>query len=476
MSLSLVGGTVATLMIVWLGFLWWRARMATTLHRQRAEIPTSAALIEPRQPQPLKSTKIGLYRVAGPAGGRERHIGIVTGDIRRVRCADVWVNSENTDMEMARFDEFSISSIIRYEGARRDSAGKVVDDLIADELARKTAGLRPVMAGTVVTTGAGELNRNRVRHVVHVAAVQGEPGAGFRQVREVGRCVTNVLLEVGGLNDLVPVETVLFPLLGVGQGGGQLGPTVEAQVSAAVDYFTMTPETPLTIVYFLAYTDLELETCQAVCGANRMLRKADGGISAWGGKKLQMGFVVDVIKYGSRSAPGQEEIQERLSGLVHRVLPDVGIEFDEVDHQWTGDGVIVFLPSDIDPASVLVRLMRSVVRQLAEDHRLHRDRIRLRMAVGAGLVGVGATGFSGSTVVDINRLVDSLELRKAADKNPGSGLVVLLSDSVHASVIRPGYPGLPAAEFRRVDIEVKEFREPAWLWVAPKQPVRGLVS
>jgi hypothetical protein len=73
---------------------------------------------------------VRLFRIAG-AGCR---IGVVSGSIGRVRFADVWVNPENTDMEMPRIREFSISAIIRYGGARPDQAGRVTEDLIADEL------------------------------------------------------------------------------------------------------------------------------------------------------------------------------------------------------------------------------------------------------------------------------------------------------------------------------------------------------
>jgi transcriptional regulator with XRE-family HTH domain len=89
---------------------------------QAASDPVAASAapvsVADRRPRPLSSSEICLYRVTGLAGPADRHLGTVSGDLRRVRCADVWVNSENTEMTMARFDEFSVSSIIRYEGAR----------------------------------------------------------------------------------------------------------------------------------------------------------------------------------------------------------------------------------------------------------------------------------------------------------------------------------------------------------------------
>jgi O-acetyl-ADP-ribose deacetylase (regulator of RNase III) len=437
----------------------------------------------PRTPRPLESVRVQLYRV----GPQDRFIGIVTGDLRRVRCAEVWVNSENTAMQMARFDEFSVSSIIRYEGARRDGAGRIIEDRIADELARRVAGRQQVPAGTAIVTGSGELVRNRVRYIVHVAAVQGEPGAGFRQIREVGQCVTNALTEIDKIGDQPAVRTVLFPLLGTGQGGGELRQTVDALLSAAIDYFTAVPTTQLTTVYFLAYTDIELTVCESACRTKGLARgpntaptpdqvrskrihpsvvDADRTVLPTS-MKLQMGFVVDVVEFGRRPAPDQEAVQQRLFALARDVLRDTGVNFDTTDHQWTGDGFAAMLPTDIDPVRVLSGLMQATHRRLAEDNRAYRDRIRLRMAVGVGLVGVGATGFAGSMIVDINRLVDCGPLREAARAHPESDVVILISDHVYAYVVRPGYLRPPAGSFQRVDVALKEFHESAWLWTAP---------
>jgi O-acetyl-ADP-ribose deacetylase (regulator of RNase III) len=199
-----------------------------------------------------------FFRIAR-ASGRCR-IGILPGTIRRVKCADIWVNSENTEMEMSRFTEFSISGIIRYWGARRDQVGRVVDDLIADELTTKIGQRRPVASGTAVVTGAGALTEsNNVRHIIHVASVYGEPGAGFRQVREFEWCVANALAQAEQLAIADPtVRTILFPLLGTGTAGAQIEPTARTMLLAALDHLTGRPDTLLEGIYFLAYTDAEL--------------------------------------------------------------------------------------------------------------------------------------------------------------------------------------------------------------------------
>jgi hypothetical protein len=267
---------------------------------------------------------------------------------------------------------------------------------------------------------------------------------------------------------------------------------------AVIDYFIVTPGTSISTVFFLAYTDAELAACEAVFAADRRLRpvavdaaavlRGGGGrrkppdhvqalaqstpsggpyaVPVPGRRKLQMGFALDVAGYGARPALAQEAVQDRLSRLIGRVLQACRVGWDEVGHQWAGDGGIIVLPSDIDPTTTLPGLVRSTGRYLAEDNRLHDDRIRLRMAVGVGIVGRGAAGFTGSMVVEISRLLDSVPLRQALADLPDADVAILVSDHVHAYVVRPGYPGLPAAGFRPVTVEHKEFSQPAWLWVS----------
>lgn len=187
-------------------------------------------------------------------------IGIISGDILRVNICDIWVNGENTDMEMARFTENSISAIVRYHGAHKDTSGRVIDDTIAEELSRIVGTEKPVAPGSAFVTTSGSLNvSNNVRYIIHVAAVQGEPGSGFRQVRNVGLCVTNALREADRLASESPsIETIIFPLLGTGVGGGEVAPTVRTLIGAAINYLDDTPNTSLKCIYFLAYTELEL--------------------------------------------------------------------------------------------------------------------------------------------------------------------------------------------------------------------------
>src|SRR6185437_7122527 len=108
-----------------------------------------------------------------------------------------------------------------------------------------------------------------------------------------------------------------------------------------------------------------------------------------------MGFVLDVADYGARSAPLQNEVQRRLPPLVINTLAKCGMDLDSVGHEWTGDGINAVMPADMDPALVLPVLIRSLTVHLSADNARSTDRIRLRMAVGIGLVEHSRAGFGG---------------------------------------------------------------------------------
>lgn len=182
-----------------------------------------------------------------------------------------------------------------------------------------------------------------------------------------------------------------------------------------------------------------------------------------------MGFALDVVGYGARSAPMRSDIQRRLPSLVAAMLAACGISLEDIEHEWTGDGVNAVLPADADPSLALPVMIRALAARLTEGNARGPDRIRLRMSVAIGLVENSATGFGGPMILDMSRLVSSAPLRAALAAYPSADLVVAISDQVHSAIIRPGYPGIPGSQFTRADVAEKEFIGPAWIWVSTRQ-------
>lgn len=219
-----------------------------------------------RKPKRIGAKNIYLYPITKVAG---KEIGMITGDIQNIKEIDVWVNSENTNMQMARHFERSISATIRYLGAKRDRAGRVVDDLVANEL-REVAGSADVPAGIVIPTGSGELNKSHnVKKIFHAASVIGQVGRGYMPITEIAECVRNALKlidsdEMAAEN----IQSILFPLMGTGTTRLDADEISRQLIEAAISYVEENPQTKTQKIYFLAYHEEDLNICKHILEHN----------------------------------------------------------------------------------------------------------------------------------------------------------------------------------------------------------------
>lgn len=209
---------------------------------------------------PIQYCEIYKYNLIAIPG---KKIGIITGDLMNIKVVDIWVNSENVWMEMARYYDKSISSMIRYYGAKKNPINKeVIEDTIQEELSRKMQGARIVPEATVIHTQPGELAvTNSVKRIFHVASVRGSrPGAGYKPIDDIGECVTNCLKKA---NDFKECKSILFPLMGTGTSLGELKKNVPPLINAAIQYFE-TNESNLECSYFLSWNEGQLDACKRI--------------------------------------------------------------------------------------------------------------------------------------------------------------------------------------------------------------------
>jgi O-acetyl-ADP-ribose deacetylase (regulator of RNase III) len=203
-------------------------------------------------------------------------IGFVTGDRRDlVELADTWVNSENTLMQMDSFYGKSTSATIRYLGARKNEAGIVEEDTIAEALRRRLKALRvtSVDPATVIETTAGALEDSHgVERLLHVAAVVGQPLQGWRPVQDLAQCVKAPLRKA--LN--AGARAVLLPIFGTGPGGGDLEATMTLLIDTAVEFLRheKTRAGRLRHVYFYVWGEDDLVQCKAIADRHPALRVA----------------------------------------------------------------------------------------------------------------------------------------------------------------------------------------------------------
>jgi O-acetyl-ADP-ribose deacetylase (regulator of RNase III) len=220
--------------------------------------------VEPGPREPITKVQVFEAPLVTCPGKR---LGLVTGDRGNIKIGDVWVNSENTEMQMDRFYGTSTSATIRYLGAKKDpETERVVEDLIANELARMMHAGKGVDPAAVVVTGPGELRRtNNVKWVFHVASVIGQPREGYQPIARIERSVTNALRRADDERFREDrLKSVLFPIFGTGPSGGDVETHAARCFAAAVDYLESRTDSFIEAVYFYVWSELDLEACRRV--------------------------------------------------------------------------------------------------------------------------------------------------------------------------------------------------------------------
>jgi O-acetyl-ADP-ribose deacetylase (regulator of RNase III) len=84
-------------------------------------------------------------------------------------------------------------------------------------------------------------------------------------VSDIARCVKNCL-DKANANEFegFGLSSVLFPLMGAGRARGDLGETAQKLIQAAIAYQENCKGSTVHEIYFLVWTNAELEVCQRI--------------------------------------------------------------------------------------------------------------------------------------------------------------------------------------------------------------------
>ncbi|MEO1286794.1 MAG: hypothetical protein AAFV93_03430, partial [Chloroflexota bacterium] len=171
---------------------------------------------------------------------------IACGDASLMQGYEILVNTENNYMQMARFYETNtLSCAIRRNGAYF-SGGRLKQDTIQEQLFQYAAvnGGLPAPEASVFITSAGHKASDMrdiadYRYIFHVSAVRIDVGKRLIvPYNDVRSFITNSIMAIrdlektnGGIeksdgsyivkpnDDFKPIESILFPVFGAGNGG-----------------------------------------------------------------------------------------------------------------------------------------------------------------------------------------------------------------------------------------------------------------
>jgi hypothetical protein len=176
---------------------------------------------------------------------------------------------------------------------------------------------------------------------------------------------------------------------------------------------------------------------------------------------------VDAAGYGAGTDQEHFAVQSGLAAVLDAAAARANLRRDRWVKQQAGDGELAILPRD-EPEPVIVD---QYVRYLDETltaynaNAASRRKIRLRMAVHFGTAMLADNGYAGQGVVAVSRLVESVPVKNALAAAPQACIAVILSRQIFDDVVRQGHVSVPATDFVKVSVQVKEFQDEAWVKV-----------
>ncbi|WP_055535268.1 hypothetical protein [Streptomyces graminilatus] len=167
--------------------------------------------------------------------------------------------------------------------------------------------------------------------------------------------------------------------------------------------------------------------------------------------------LLDIEDFSLRPENAQATLHRELYEVVAFALARAGLELADCPAQDRGDGMLILVPVHTSPTRLLRELQRGLDDALLahrgkynEDHRM-----RLRVGLNQGLVIREDECWTGTAINDLARLVDAAPVKRVLAEARRARLVVVISDSVHTSVVLGGYPGIDPAAFLPADFVTK---------------------
>lgn len=190
-------------------------------------------------------------------------------------------------------------------------------------------------------------------------------------------------------------------------------------------------------------------------------------------------LAVDVEQYSRLDTRTQSTIQSELVRLLDEAAALTGLDRAAWRRQPQGDLEFAVLPEATPEDAVLGPFVHHLAVGLGERNtRPAAQRVRLRMAVDAGVVADAALGHAGPAPVAVARFVNAHQLKAVLAALPKADLAVMVSDRLYQDVVRSGRRDLDPAQYVRAHVRVKEFGGYGWIRVPGHVPddVRSAVA
>ena len=218
------------------------------------------------------------YEFNGSDNPNDTQIWLRSGNIANIKNVPIWVNSENSLMEMDQFVGRSISATIRSHGAKKNEFSELQIDMIGDALRKEYYKRGSVRVGDILITSPGELRRppHNVKEIFHVATCEGKVGVEVNtNLEDIGPCVQAVLKKAHERNSRTFTlmqsnqrRSIIIPMFGAGKGKCEFQDVFNKTVEAIIDFVKDTDDTSLRQIHLIAHKEDEFEIARKILDEN----------------------------------------------------------------------------------------------------------------------------------------------------------------------------------------------------------------
>ncbi|MGW6023102.1 hypothetical protein [Streptomyces sp. NPDC055099] len=175
-------------------------------------------------------------------------------------------------------------------------------------------------------------------------------------------------------------------------------------------------------------------------------------------------LLFDIEQFGTRDDVEQAFLRRMLYDVADDTLTAADVSETDRLRADRGDSVVELIDANVPVPRLLKALLTETPMLLHAKNRLMAGstRMRLRVVLAAGYVGVDEKGWIGGDLNHAFRLLDAEPLREALRTGADSS-VLCVSDAVYQGVVRHGHHGVRPEEFHQVAVQTKEGPTSAWL-------------
>ena len=181
-------------------------------------------------------------------------------------------------------------------------------------------------------------------------------------------------------------------------------------------------------------------------------------------------LLTDVVGFGALDRTDHDRAIIRREGLA-MMQACLRSLWNECMSQDRGDGLLIVAPPEIPTAEVIKGVNDELPRRLRLHNRTYNAsaRIHLRVAAHVGPIIGDSLGLSGGTIIRTARMVEAPVLKQAMTTTR-AGLGIMVSEFVHEIAIAHAADFIDAAEYKRVEVNNKEFIGSAWMRLVDVSP------